>query len=121
MKKWKKPTKDFYMMPNGIFKVGLDPFSFMILSYLIRRMNDDSECWPSISTMHKDLGISVSTIQDRLNYLKKRNLIAVGKCTASGKFKNNVYTVCSIEDPEVYRDLTPPEELPLFIGDELPL
>lgn len=47
MKKWKKPTKNFYMMPNDVFMLGLDPYEFMILSYLVRRMNADSECWPS--------------------------------------------------------------------------
>ena len=25
MKKWKKPTKNFYMMPNDVFNLGLDP------------------------------------------------------------------------------------------------
>ena len=49
MKKWKKPTKNFYMMPNEVFRLGLDPYEFMILSYLVRRMNADSECWPSYS------------------------------------------------------------------------
>ena len=51
MKKWKKPTKNFYMMPNNVFGLGLDPFEFMILSYLVRRMNGESECWPSSKTM----------------------------------------------------------------------
>ena len=63
MKRWKKPTKNFYMMPNEVFNLGLDPYEFMILSYLVRRMNRDSECWPSFKTMRKDLGISVSTLR----------------------------------------------------------
>lgn len=32
MKKWKKPTKNFYMMSNDVFNLGLDPYEFMILS-----------------------------------------------------------------------------------------
>ena len=40
--------------------------------------------------------------------------------TAAGH-RNNVYTLLDLTNPEVYRDLTPPEELPLFIGEELPL
>ena len=34
--------------------------------------------------------------------------------------QNNVYTLLNLENPEVYRDLTPPEELPLSIYDDLP-
>lgn len=35
---------------------------------------------------------------------------------------NNEYTLLSLDNPEVYRDLnTIDEELPLFVGEELPL
>jgi len=115
MKKWKKPTKNFYMMPNNVFGLGLDPFEFMILSYLVRRMNGESECWPSSKTMSKDLGISVSTLEDRIAKLEKRKLISIRKSNGSGKHRNNVYTLWSLENPEVYRDPN------AVAGDELPL
>lgn len=35
-------------------------------------------------------------------------------------YSNNEYHLLSLDNPEVYRDLTPPEELPLGIYDELP-
>ena len=118
MKKWKKPTKNFYMMPNDIFSLGLDPFGFMILSYLVRRMNSDSECWPSFKIMSMDLGISVSTLEDRIAKLEKRKLISVRKYTGSGKHRNNVYTIYSLENPEIYRDpdAAEDEELPLSVA-----
>ena len=117
MKKWKKPTKNFYMMPNDIFSLGLDPFEFMILSYLVRRMNSVSECWPSFKTMSMDLGISVSTLEDRIAKLEKRKLISVRKYTGSGKHRNNVYTLWSLENPEVYQnhDAVKDDCLPLSI------
>lgn len=115
MKKWKKPTKNFYMMPNEVFSLGLDPYGFMILSYLVRRMNSDSECWPSFETMHQDLGISISTLEKRITKMQKRGLISVRKYTTKGKPKNNVYTLFSLENPEIYRDLDAVED------DELPL
>lgn len=117
MKKWKKPTKNFYMMPNDIFSLGLDPFEFMILSYLVRRMNSDSECWPSFKTMSMDLGISVSTLEDRVAKMCKRGLISVGKHTSNGKYRNNVYTLRSLENPEVYQnhDAVETDGLPLSI------
>ena len=111
MKKWKKPTKNFYTMPNEVFGLGLDPYEFMILSYLVRRMNRDSECWPSFKTMRKDLGISVAKMQ-------KRGLISVGKYASNGKYRNNVYTIYSLENPEIYRDpdTVDDEELPLTVA-----
>ena len=43
MKKWKKPTKNFYMMPNNVFSLNLDPFEFMILSYMVRLHIESAE------------------------------------------------------------------------------
>lgn len=118
MKKWKKPTKNFYMMPNEVFGLGLDPYEFMILSYLVRRMNRDSECWPSFKTMRNDLGISVSTLEDRIAKMQKRGIISVGKYASNGKYRNNVYTVYSLDNPEIYRDpdTVDDEELPLTVA-----
>ena len=118
MKKWKKPTKNFYMMPDEVFNLGLDPYEFMILSYLVRRMNSDSECWPSFNTMSEDLGISVSTLEDRVAKMSKRKLISVSKHTSGGTYRNNVYTIYSLDNPEIYRDLdaVEDEELPLSVA-----
>ena len=118
MKKWKKPTKNFYMMPNDVFNLNLDPYEFMILSYMVRRMNSDSECWPSFKTMSKDLRISISTLEDRVAKMCKRGLISVGKRTSNGKYRNNVYTIYSLENPEIYRDpdAVEGEELPLSVA-----
>lgn len=117
MKKWKKPTKNFYMMPNNVFSLNLDPFEFMILSYMVRRMNGESECWPSFKTMSIDLCISVSTLEDRIAKLEKRKLISVRKYTGSGNHRNNVYTLWSLENPEVYQnhDAVKDDCLPLSI------
>ena len=105
------------MMPNEVFNLDLDPYEFMILSYMVRRMNSDSECWPSFKTMSKDLGISVSTLEDRVAKMIKRGLISVSKHTAEGKHQNNVYTLWSLENPEVYQnhDIVETDSLPLSI------
>ena len=68
-------------MPNNVFSLNLDPFVYMILSYMVHRMNGESECWPSFKTMSMDLGISVSTLEDRIAKLEKRKLISVQKYT----------------------------------------
>ena len=52
--------------------------------------------------------------------LQQRQIIAKSKRKTMSVHLNNVYTLLSLENPEVYRDLTPPEELPLNIYDDLP-
>ena len=106
------------MIPNEVFDLNLDPYEFMILSYMVRRMNADSECWPSFKTMSKDLGISISTLEKRISKMEQRGLISVRKHTTEGKHQNNVYTIYSLENPEIYRNLAAveDEELPLSVA-----
>ena len=69
-----------------------------------------------MNKMSKKLGIAMSTVQDRISLLEKRKLIAIKKHTGTGKYKNNIYVLLSQDNPEIYRDLSEPEELPLFIS-----
>lgn len=69
----------------------------------------------SVSEVATVLGIAVSTIQDRINLLEKRKLIAVKKHTSIGKYKNNVYVLLPQDNPDIYRDLSESEELPMYI------
>lgn len=68
-----------------------------------------------MNKMSKKLGIAMSTVQDRINLLEKQKLIAIKKHAGTGKYKNNVYVLLPQDNPEIYRDLSEPEELPLFI------
>lgn len=119
MKRTQQQDHHFFKIPNRIFDVGLDPFAFMIYCYLVRRAGNAGECWPSYERMHVDLGISTSTIQDRIAYLKKRKLITISKHNNAGEFKNNVYHIRSLNDPDIYRTIEEYEELPLYVGEEL--
>ena len=64
------------------------------------------------------LGISVSTLEDRVAKMCKRGLISVQKNNGSGKHCNNVYTLWSLENPEVYKNpnAVADDELPLTIA-----
>ena len=65
---------------------------------------------------------SISTIQEHLKILEQRQLISKSRHRIDGGWgKNNVYTLLSLDNPEVYRNPTPLEELPLFIGEETPV
>ena len=96
--KYLAPSKCFFRLPNEIFNLRLDPFSFVIYAYLVCCAGSRGECWPSMETMHRKLGISIS------------------KRTQKGIYKNNVYTLLSLDKPDIYRDPWAPEEL-----EELPL
>ena len=100
MKLYTPPKKGFLMLPNSVFDMPLDVYAFKIYAYLVCCAGSRGECWP--------------TVQDRINYLVKRKLIEIKKHTGPGKYKNNVYILLSQDNPEIYRDLEEPEELPLF-------
>ena len=54
--------------------------------------------------------------------MEQRQLISKSRHRIDGEWgKNNVYTLLSLDNPEVYRMPSVPEELPLNIGEELPL
>ncbi len=116
MKKYAPPRKEFFMLPNNIFDMPLDVYAFKIYAYLICCAGSRGECWPSLQKMSSKLGISMSTVQDRINLLEKRKLIAIHKHSGSGKYKNNVYTLLPTDNPEIYCDLPEPEELPMYIS-----
>ncbi len=104
------------MLPNNIFDMPLDVYAFKIYVYLLCCAGSRGECWPSLQKMSSKLGISMSTVQDRINQLEKRKLIAIHKHSGSGKYKNNVYTLLSTNNPEIYREMDEPEELPMYIS-----
>ena len=55
----------------------------------------------------------------RLHMVTTQKVLTNKKLFMSGHL-NNVYTLLSLDNPEIYRDLTPPEDLPLSIYDDLP-
>lgn len=114
MSLYRRPVKNFYILPNKIFNIDLDPYAFKIYSYLMSCAGSKGHCWPSLHTISRVTGIAVSTVKNRIDYLAKRKLISISKHQGKGHYKNNVYTMLSLDNPEVYRDLnSDDEELPL--------
>ena len=118
MSLYRRPEKNFYILPNKIFTIDLDPYAFKIYSYLMSCAGGKGYCWPSLHTISRVTGIAVSTVKNRIDYLAKRKLISISKHAGKGHYKNNVYTMLSLDNPEVYRDLNEPEELPFTIDDD---
>ena len=121
MKKYQPPSDNFFRLPNNIFDVGLSPIQFTIYAYLVSCAGSKGYCWPSQAKISRMTGIGKTSVQEHLKVLQQRQIISKSKRKTAAGHRNNVYTLLDLNNPEVYRDLTSPEELPLFIGDELPL
>ncbi len=122
MKYYQQPTANFFILPNNIFDLRLEPIQFAIYSYLVSCAGSKGFCFPRQETIADKTGIGISSAQKHLKILEHRKLIEVGKHYKSYGYPNNEYRLLSLDSPEVYRDLTVTthEELPLFIGKNLP-
>lgn len=122
MRKYQAPTKEFFRLPNNIFDLKLDPIQFMLYAYLVSCAGSKGYCWPSQKTIAARTGIGTTSVLDHLKVLEQRQIVEIGKRRNRSGHWNNEYTLLSLDNPEVYRDLnTVDEELPLFAGEELPL
>ena len=121
MKMYEPPTKEFFRLPNKIFQVPLDATQFRLYAYLVCCSGSKGYCWPTHETIMRDTGIKKSSLQKAIKVLKQRKLIAVYKRRNTYGYSNNEYHLLSLDNPEIYRDLdAETDELPLFIGGDLP-
>ena len=117
MRRYQAPTKEFFRLPNNIFDLHLTPIQFLLYAYLVSRCGSKGYCWPTHETIVRDTGLGKTSVQAALKVLKKRRIISVSKHRNPYGFKNNEYTLLSLDNPEVYRDLNNTDELPLDIDD----
>ena len=117
MKLYEPPTKEFFRLPNKIFDLGLTPIQYTLYSYLVSCAGSSTICCPSLKTICAKTGIGLTAVQDHLKVLEKRQIIQIGKRKTRNGNWNNEYRLLSLDNPEVYRDLScADDELPLFIG-----
>ena len=120
MKKYQPPEKEFFRLPNRIFDVPMDATQFKLYSYFVCCAGSKGYCWPTHETIMRDTGIKKSSLPKAINALKQRKLIAVYKHRNPYGYANNEYHLLSLDNPEIYRDLSEEsDELPLFPGDEI--
>ena len=118
MMKYQAPTDHYFRMYNKVFDLDLKATTFLVYSYLVCCAGNKGSCWPSLVTISRKTGLSISTIQEHLKILEQRQLISKSRHRIDGGWgKNNVYTLLTPDNPEVYRDPTPLEELPLYITE----
>ncbi len=118
-KYYQRPTENFFILPNSIFDLRLEPIQFAIYAYLVSCAGSKGYCWPRQETIADKTGIGISSAQKHLKLLEWRQLVEVSKHDGPSKYKNHVYSLLSLDNPEVYRDVAE-SELPLFVGEDFP-
>ena len=114
MIKYQVPAEHYFRMYNKVFDLNLKAPTFLVYAYLLSCAGNKDYCWPSLGTISRKTGLSVSTIQEHLKILEQRHLISKSHHrTPENWRKNNVYTLLSLDNPEVYCTTDTPEELPL--------
>ena len=99
----KKVTGNFYQMPNNIFSFNLNKYELSVYSYLVCCAGKKKECWPSLTTISRVLGISrgsaVKAI-DKLVQLRLIDRIQVMKENKNGMMvmRNNHYLILPFDD-----------------------
>ena len=109
-KKYSKrdPIKDYFLVPNEIFCLGLSCGEIAVYSYLLYRENRKSyQCYPSYKTIGKALHMPRNTVGKYIRRLEERELIATEPTavhTSQGKKLNGnlLYTILPIEQAKQY-------------------
>ena len=122
MMKYQVPKEHYFRMYNKVFDLDLKATTFLAGAYVLGCGGNEGRCWPSMETISRKTGLSISTVQEHLKILEQRQLISKSRHRIDGGWgKNNVYTLLSLDNPQVYRIPSVPDELPLHIDEKLPL
>ena len=76
--KWPKRSaeKNYFMVPNEIFSIGLDYREISLYAYLLRCEDRETyQCYPSYKTIGKASGMSVNTVAKYVRQLEEKGLI----------------------------------------------
>jgi predicted transcriptional regulator len=71
----------------------LNPTDKVVLQYLLWRQGDNQNCWPSIRTISKDLGLCRDTVQKSLERLSKTGFVSIDTPEKRGRGHRNSYIV----------------------------
>ena len=76
--KWPKRSaeKNYFMVPNEVFRIGLDFREISLYTYLLRCENRDTyQCYPSYKTIGKAIRMSENTVAKYVRSLEEKGLI----------------------------------------------
>ena len=101
--KHKKHTGLFHL-PTDLFKMNLDPISFMIYAYLVSIKETNDMIHPSISVISQELRIPRSIVYSRIKILEEKayiKRIQTANCTNNNHLcpYSIRYIACDFEKP----------------------
>lgn len=90
--------RDYFMLPNEIFSLGLKPCDFAVPACLIRHKdNENDSCYPSRDLISKECCIKIKTVDAALKELEKRSLIVKKhRLRENGSHTSNMYFIADI-------------------------
>ena len=102
---WPKrdPRKNYFLVPNEVFHIGLSHPEISIYCYLLSIENRETyQCWPSYKTIGKALGICENTVSKYVRSLEEKDLIRTEPTMIRSKDGrplngNLLYTICPIQ------------------------
>ena len=103
------PLGHYFLLPNEIFTLGLNPGELSVYAYLIFCEDRQThQCWPSIGRISQYTGMSANTIAKYIRQLEEKQLIDVEPTkvqTRDGKVRNGAlrFTIRPIQEAVNYK------------------
>lgn len=90
--------KNFFMVSNKIFDLGLKPRDFIVYCCLVKhRDNEKQTCFPSRSTIAKECCIDKKTVDAAIEKLAELGLVQkINRKRMNGSDTSNLYVVNNI-------------------------
>lgn len=103
---WQKrdPVKNYFMVPNEVFSLGLNSDEISIYNYLLRCEDRKTyQCHPSYRTIGKAVQLSENTVRKYVAGLEEKGLIHTEPSTITtkdGRVRNGslIYTIRPIQE-----------------------
>lgn len=104
--RWSKrdPERNYFMVPNEVFCLGLDYGEIAVYTYLLRCEDRDTyQCYPSYRTIGKAVGMCENTVRKNTLSLEEKGLICTEPTmitTKDGRPRNGSlrYTIRPIQE-----------------------
>ena len=104
------PEKNYFLLPNEIFMLGLKAGEILVYSYLLYCEDRKTyKCYPSYTTIGNAVDMSKNTVKKYVKGIKDKGLIYTEPTTVKlkdGRFRNGnlLYTIRPIEEAIEYYD-----------------
>ena len=105
----RSPLGHYFLLPNEIFTLGLNPGELSVYTYLISCEDRKThQCWPSIGRISQYTGMSANTVSKYIRQLEEKRLIDSEPTkvrTKSGEVRNGTlrFTIRPIQEAVNYK------------------